>query len=270
MERTIIDRCAGPGEERRVAAVQSVQRAFEILRALALSPAGVSEVAREIGLPKSTVARLLATLEELDAVERIGDGTVFRVGPAVGALSAAAGTTQNLGMIVRPYLRDLAEESGEDAGLAVPAGSAVHFIAQVDAVNDVQVRDWTGASMPAHVVPSGLVMMAYWPEPQLQRFFERDLDAMTPNTMTDEAEIRLRLAGIRDVGYVWALEEFTIGINSVAAPVFANQGVPAGAVHIHGPAYRFPREANRDRIAAAVRNAAKNISDMLAKSGAIT
>ncbi len=246
-----------------VTGVQSVERAFEILRALAIEPSGVTDVGRAVGLPKSTVARLLATLESLEAVERLADGITYRVGSAIGALSAAVGGGQNLDVRMRPLLRRLADEIGEDAGFSVPDGDEVYYIAQADARNAVQVRDWTGTSIPAHLVPSGLVMMAHWPAERLERYLAGELLRSTPHTVTEPAEIRRRLDDIRSRGAIWVHEEFKIGITSVAAPVFWRPGVLAGAIHVHGPAYRFPPEGAAESIAATVRAVAHAASDML-------
>lgn len=253
-----------------MAGVQSVERAFDILRALAVAPAGVTEVARSVDLPKSTVARLLGTLESIDAVERLGDGTTYRVGSAIGSLSAAAGGAQNIDVRVSPFLRQLADDIGEDSGFSVPDGDEVHYIAQADARNAVQVRDWTGTSIPAHVVPSGLVMMAYWPEERLARYLDHQLPAVTSHTVTDPSVIRSRLETVRRDGTIWVLEEFKIGINSVAAPVFWRPGVLAGSLHVHGPAYRFPGEGRDQELAHRVRDTAESASEMLFNAAAST
>ncbi|HAP76315.1 MAG TPA: IclR family transcriptional regulator, partial [Acidimicrobiaceae bacterium] len=70
--------------------VQSIERAFAVLRSLAGGPAGVTEIADRVGLPKSTVARLLATLAEIGAVEQLGAGSQYRIGAAMAELAAAA------------------------------------------------------------------------------------------------------------------------------------------------------------------------------------
>lgn len=229
-----------------------------------MSPAGLSDLARKVDLPKSTVARLLGTLEEVEAVERDDeDHWLYRLGPMVQRLSSAAGGPAQLAGFARPYLEELTEATGEAAGLSIPDGYAVHYLDQTVATHPVQVRDWTGELIPMHVVPAGLAMMAYWPEQQTERFLGRDLEEMTPNTVTDPRTIRRRLEGIREVGFVWVFEEFREGINSVAAPVLWEGNVVAGALHIHGPAYRFPGESDQDLIGKAVADTASRLSEAL-------
>jgi DNA-binding IclR family transcriptional regulator len=249
----------------RMATVESVARALKIVEALAQSPAGLSETARRVALPKSTVARLLATLEEMEAVERDEDGKLYRLGPIVQRLSSAAGGPAQLTAFARPYLDELTARTGEAAGIAIPDGFKVHYVDQTEAEHPVQVRDWTGELIPMHVVPSGLVIMAFWPEQQTELYLRRDLERLTPNTVTDPAEIKERLASIRQTGYAWVYEEFVEGINSVAAPVLERNGLITAAIHMHGPAYRFPGESDEEKVGEAVAEAAYKLSAALSR-----
>ena len=104
--------------------VQSLERAFTILDEVARRPAGVTDIAERVRLPKSTVARLLATLEQVEAVERF-DGARWRIGPGVEALSSAVSPGRNLVAIAEPVLADLVAELGEDAGLGLPDGNEI-------------------------------------------------------------------------------------------------------------------------------------------------
>lgn len=247
-----------------MAHVESVARAIRIIEALAMTPATLSDIARSVDLPKSTVARLLSTLENVEAVERDDeDQRVFRLGPFVQRLSSAAGGPAQLAGFARPYLDDLTEVTGEAAGLSIPDGYAVHYVDQTDATHSVQVRDWTGELIPMHVVPSGLTIMAHWPEQKVERFLARTLERMTTNTVTDPEAIRQRLAAAREDGFVWVFEEFVEGINSVAAPVLTEGSAVAGAVHVHGPAYRFPGDADIAGIGRVVAEAASRLSEAL-------
>ena len=115
-----------------------------------------------------------------------------------------------------------------------------------------------------HVVPSGLVIMAHWPKEQIERYLNRRLVRLTPNTVTDPQMIRARLVDISAQGYVWVYEEFVEGINSVAAPVVEEGGLITAALHVHGPAYRFPGDSDEADIGKAVADAAGRLSDALA------
>lgn len=245
--------------------VESVVRAVKIVEALAQSPAGLSETARRVDLPKSTVARLLATLEEMEAVERDEEGRIYRLGPIVQRLSSAAGGPAQLTAFARPYLEELTGLTGEAAGIAIPDGFNVHYVDQTEATHPVQVRDWTGELIPMHVVPSGLVIMAHWPHEQTDLYLTRTLSRMTTNSVTDPDLIRKRLVRIQERGYEWVYEEFVEGINSVAAPVLERNGLITAALHVHGPAYRFPPKGQDEKLGQAVSAAARRLSSALAR-----
>jgi DNA-binding IclR family transcriptional regulator len=227
--------------------VQSVERAFAILGALSERPRGVTEIGRAVGLPKSTVARLLDTLESVGAVERAGDA---------GWRIAAVSPARSLALRVRPALARLVAELAEDAGLALPDGYDVEYVDQVASSNAVQVRDWTGTRAPMHTVPSGLVLLAEWPTEAVDAYAERGLVALTARTITDARTLRRRLREIRESGYAWVREEFADGIASVAAPVRDEHGNAIAAIHVHGPAYRFPALGDEERVEALVVRAA--------------
>jgi len=218
--------------------VQSIERAFEVLNALSQEELGVTDLADRVDLPKSTVARLLKTLESMEVVKRSPDAR-YRVGPALGRLAGASSASAALISRARPHLMFLADSVGEDAGLSVPDGYLVHYIDQVDSGNAVQVRDWTGELVEMHAVPSGLVLLAHWPEERLARFLRRPLKQYTGLTVTDPDLIRRRLVEVRRDRHAWVVEEFAEGIASVAAPILDKRGRPVAALHVHGPAYRF-------------------------------
>jgi DNA-binding IclR family transcriptional regulator len=243
--------------------VQSLERAFAILDEVARRPAGVTAIAERVGLPKSTVARLLGTLAELEAVQRL-EGARWRIGPGVASLASSASPERSLVAVARPYLADLVAELGEDAGLGLPDGNEVLYVDQVESDNPVQVRDWTGTRAPLHAVPSGLVLLAEWPEEALEAYCAGELVALTARTVTDPARLRVRLDAVRGAGHAWGLQEFAEGIDSVAAPVRDARGHAIAAIHVHGPAYRFPGEGDEARVASAVVAAAAAVSELIA------
>lgn len=244
--------------------VQSVERAFSVLQALAGGPAGVSEIAERTDLPKSTVSRLLGTLVELGAVEQSDLLGVYGLGELILDLSSAASPGRNLISIAHPHLVDLVAEIDEAAGLGMLDGGAVYYWDQVDAEHEVQVRDWTGESVDAHVVSSGLVLLAYAPDEVRAEFLTEQREAWTDHSVTDPELIEQRLIDARRAGFAWVYEEMSEGLNSVAAPVFNPAGSAIAAVHAHGPSYRFPEDGRAAAVAASVVATAARISDRLA------
>ncbi|MGD9703439.1 MAG: IclR family transcriptional regulator [Acidimicrobiia bacterium] len=247
-----------------MSSVQSVERAFTVLRCLSGGPAGVSQIAERIGLPKSTVSRLLSTLQALGAVEQVSAGGEYRVGDALVELASAALPGRSLADIARPHVHDLAAALGEAAGLSVLDGDAVVYLDNVESTHAVQVRDWTGERVPLHVVSSGLVLLAHAPAAVIEAYVRQPLERFTPRTMVDPNKLRKRLAAIRERPFEWVLEEFAEGLNSVAAPIRAADGRVVAALHAHGPSYRFPPPGDVEGVGEAVAATAATISERLA------
>lgn len=233
--------------------IQSIERAFAILQALAVKPARISELSVLVGLPKSTVARMLFTLEQVGAVARDPGGAEYRIGEGMAQLAPATDFTSSLVVSIKPYLAQLSDAIGEAAGFSVPEGYAMHYLVQVDSLRPIQVRDYSGSFAPMHLAPAGLVVMAAWPAAELERYLSRPLERNTPRSVTVPAVIRRRLARVRQDGYAWVHEEFAEGLSSVAAPVADANGSVLGAITVHGPSYRFPPDGAAAQIGAAVR-----------------
>ncbi|MFL5679221.1 MAG: IclR family transcriptional regulator [Chloroflexota bacterium] len=240
--------------------VQSIERAFAVLGALADGPSGVTDVADRVALPKSTVARLLGSLAREGAVEQVPGETRYRLGTRITTLAAGVAGARGLVSVARPHLEELAAALGESAGLAVADGFEVHYVDQVDMDHQVQIRDWTGTRVPMHAVPSGLVLLARMPASTLDAFLARPLERFTDRTVTDPDAIRARLERIRRDGYAWVHEEFAPGLNSVAAAVVDDSATLVAAIHVHGPTYRFPGDASEGAVSGRVRDAAAAIS----------
>ena len=243
-----------------MSSVQSIRSAFDVLATLGDGPLGVTEVADRAGLPKSTAARLLATLVGEGAVEQVPGDTSYRLGPRLITLAAGFSLARSLAAIARPMLVDLAQASGEAAGLGIPDGDLIHYIDQVDTVHPVLVRDWTGARAPLHAVSSGQVLLAFRTPAAIERYLERPMERFTDQTLADADAVRERLREVRRRGHAWAIEEFDAGISSIAAPIADASGEVIAAVHVHGPSYRFPTEGSEADLAQLVLAGAAQIA----------
>lgn len=224
--------------------VQSIERAFSLLRALATAPYGVTELADQVDLPKSTVARLLGALESEGAVTQDEMGGEYRLGDGLLDIAGAAQPGRNLVATVRPFLLELSEEIGEAAGLGIMQGRDIYYLDHAEPEADVMVRDWTGEVLPMHSVPSGMAILAHLPTKEIAAYLAKPIEPVTPHTLVDPEAIEERLEAVRNLGYAWGYEEGVDGINSLAAPIISADGEVVAAVHVHGPAYRFP---NPDR-----------------------
>ena len=247
--------------------VQSVERAFSVLEALADGPLGVTEVADRVALPKSTVARLLGSLAHEGAVEQVPGRTDYRVGGRIVTLAAGVRPTRSLVALARPHLVQLAATVGEAAGLSIPDGFLVHYVDQVDSPHPVGVRDWTGTRLPMHAVSSGLIFLAHMHPADIDAFLASSLERYTPTTVVDPATIRERLRRAQLDGYAWARDEVAEGISSVAAALADEDGEVVAAIHVHGPSYRFPADGAEEQLSERVVTTAARISASLRQAG---
>jgi IclR family acetate operon transcriptional repressor len=246
-----------------------LDRAFGILRAVAASEGGatVSDVTRQTGLPKSTVSRLLATLEQLEAVERDA-ANAFTIGRGIVALAARVPHADTLAAIARPYLQELNERIGETVALALPEGDYAVVVDQISSRHAIQVRDWTGQRIEMYVLSTGRVFLAERSREALDRYLAAPLARYTSQTIVDPDELRAALDQVRTHGYAWIFEEYEVGLNAMAAPIRDRSSRAVAAVNVFGPAFRFPAEGQYEQITRLVVATAKTITGRLQQIGA--
>ena len=221
-------------------AVRSVDRAAALLLALGEShgEAGVTELARRLGLHKSTASRLLATLEKRGLVEQDEESGKYRLGLVVIRLAERAERTLDLRSIAMPELDRLARATRETTGLGVLDGDQLLTVAQSDGPNLVAMGDWTGRCVPVHSVAGGKVLLASLPEREVLRLVRRGLDRFTDKTIVNLEPLLEELARVRRRGFATAFGEFDAGLNAIAAPVHDARGQVIAAVDVWGPAFR--------------------------------
>lgn len=242
---------------------RSVSRAIAILEAVSYHPdgIGVNEIARQTDLHKSTVSRLLMTLEEEEMVRRLDAG--FALGRRLHTLTAVPNGTVDLPKVARPFLQQLCSRIGEDVGLAVPQPNSVRYVAQIrSAQRAVQVRDWTGTEFAYHVTSSGKLMMAFWPEARLAAYLKRPLAPFSRGTITDPERIRIAIDIIRQKRCDWTQNEFAEGFTAVSAPVFDASGQVQAAINVYAPSFRFPNR-NKDDITQLLLDSGRRLTQRL-------
>jgi DNA-binding IclR family transcriptional regulator len=214
--------------------VQSADRALAILAAFSLARAdlGVSELAAELGMHKSTVSRLLAVLQARGLVRR--DGDRFSPGPELARLGMVAVRSLALTEVARGPLERLAERTGETINLAVRQGAQALNVHQVQSAHFVGITDWTGRGAPLHATANGKALLAFG-----EGALPEVLEQVTPRTIADRAALEQELREVRQRGYATAIEELELGLHAVGAPVFDSAGNCIAAVSVSGPSYRL-------------------------------
>ncbi|WP_211247657.1 IclR family transcriptional regulator [Cryptosporangium arvum] len=248
--------------------VQSVDRAISVLEILARrGEAGVSEVAAELAVHKSTAFRLLETLEERSMVEQTADRGKYRLGFGVVRLAGAVSARLDVVQQGHAPCEQLADTVGETVNLAV---LREHYAVNIDQVRGratVTTHNWVGQLTPLHATSSGKVLLAALaPKEREAAYAAGGLDAYTPATLVEVPVLDEHLADVRQRGYAVTVEEYEIGLNAVAAPVRGADGSVVAAVSASGPAYRCPEERLHE-IAPAVVATGEEISRRLGYFG---
>ncbi len=230
--------------EPRDTGIQSVRRAASLLRAFGSgeSELGVSELGRRLNLHKSTVSRLLATLESEGLLERAPGTEKYRLGPEIARLAGRATFDGDVRQVGHPFLVELAELTRETANLAILDGDEVNNVDQVSGPHLVRVGNWVGRRTPLHCAANGKALLAFLAEPEIERLTTGPLASFTPLTITSPAALRADLARVRQQGYATALGEIEEGLNAVAAPIWDASGALVAAISLSGPAYRVTPE----------------------------
>lgn len=242
--------------------VQSVERALALMQEVARAPGGLVDLAARAELPTSTAARLLATLEAVDALRR-DDAGLYRIGPTVSSMAGTVDPGHNLQTISDRHLVELAAELDEAMCLSILVGHDTVTIRQVDAPKPVQAEDWTGTRVPLHAGCAGLVVMATWPDADIDDYLAGDLATSSENTLTDPVDLWARIHEARSRRVLWSHGEYVVGLSSAAAAVVDAHGRGVGALYTYGPTYRYPPEGRADVISALVLERADAISAQL-------
>jgi len=222
-----------------VALVQSVDRALTVLEILAKrGVAGVTEIAGELGVHKSTASRLVAVLESRGFVEQLADRGKYRLGFGIVRLAGALTVQRDLAHESRKACESLAADVGETVDVAILDGDRVINISEVRGPAAVASHNWVGQSTPPHATSSGKVLLAY-ADLDLTGVLGGSLTRYTAQTVTDLDELRAELAQVRERGWGATVEEYEVGLNALAAPVRDHRGEVVAAVSVSGPSYRL-------------------------------
>jgi len=256
MSNTPEVREAGPG------GVQSVDRALTILEVLArVGEAGVTDIAAELGVHKSTAFRLVATLEQHRLVEQSSDRGKYRLG--VGMLRLAGATTARLDLVqeARPVCRQLASDTGETVNIAVLSESSALYLDQVAGSSALQPHNWVGQHIPLHATSNGKVLLSGLDQARLDAILGA-LPTYTSHTITRKKALRDELARVREQGYAVAVDELEVGLTAVAAPIRNAHGDVVASMSVSGPTFRLTAD-RVDDVAAALVAAAEEVSHRL-------
>jgi DNA-binding IclR family transcriptional regulator len=242
----------------RGAAVPAVERAVRVLRALGADdrPWSLSDLSRELGISKSTLSTLLATLEQLDLVVRDPASRAFRLGPGLLDLSRPLLRRLDAAEVVRPYLDPLQATSGETAVLHVPErDGATVIVERVEPIHRLKVVAPLGHRLPPFAGSVGKVLLAALPPEEAEaRVRAQPLPSFTPRTIVDPDAYLAEIRRTRARGYALEHGEYLVGVRAVSAPVLDHHGRTIATLSVVGVSARLANkmsETAREVVAAA-------------------
>src|SRR5829696_3699228 len=224
---------------RRSPSVQSVDRAVSVMEFLSRRGwSGVTEVARELDIHKSTAYRLLTTLRERGLVEQDAATEKYRLGFGLVLLARAVRADLDILGCARPVCERLSERTRETVTIAVLEDDDAVVIHQSISRASALGVDWTGRHTPLHATAAGKIFLAHMPVDQRRRLLRRPLKRFTEYTIVDPATLWDHVQRSAHDGFAYTLEELEVGLNAVGAPILSFDGGVVGAVSVSGPAFR--------------------------------
>lgn len=249
-----------PKTEYRIRSLEATLDVLEAFVDAAGRPLGVTEISRLTGHNKNRVFRILVTLAARGFVLQDPETQEYYLGRGFLLLGEATRNRFDLREAARPYLRELAESSGDAALLLLPFGNSTVTVDIEYGWQRLQSGGPIGETFPLHVGSSGKLLLAHMPSGERQEVLDRlPLDPLTPNSITDRDELLRELQRVREQGYATSQEEIEPGLISVGAPIRNSSGEVVAAFTLSVPSARYD-EAYERRCANLLLDAGRRLS----------
>jgi IclR family KDG regulon transcriptional repressor len=243
-----------------VATSPAVTTAFRIVDALASRPGGLrlSELARELGAPKSSTLRILNTLCELDIVRSDPETKSYRLGQRIRSYADIPSATES--DLIREFYRfaePIHARLDETIQLAVLSSPDVTFLAKIDSSRAVRLVTKVGRRLPAHATAVGKAILAFSEDLEIDMIIAAGLPRLTDNTITDPDEFRRVLRQARQDGYATEVEEASDNLSCFSAPILGPDGVARAGLTMCVPTKHVSPDRGAELIRAVQAGAAK-------------
>ena len=254
--------------------VPPVQRAFHLLRYIADGNRcqNIAVAAKETGLNRTTLIRLLNTLALERMIEKRADGSGYFLSFGLMGLAAEAMFSRDVVQNARPVLDALAQRLQLSAHLGVLDGREIVYLGRATPNAHLVSNVRVGTRMPSHATTIGRIILAHLPEAEVRGIFAgADLPAATDKTPTSLAALLGQVAGDRSIGLAWSQSNYEPGLGSCAAAVLDHMGRPVAGINVTGQEAHFaPGTPRRAAVAEALMEAADDISRSLGHTGTRT
>lgn len=245
--------------------VQSVARAFAILREIARSREGISlaELSKKVQLHNSTTFHLVRTMTALGYIRQTKSNKQYCIGTELFGLAAGAVDEIELTRLASPILEELAAQTGECAHLAVLLDDNIVTLARAAAAGALQVADNIGIVRPVHATALGKVLLSQMESAPLQALLHRhELQRFTPKTIVEPELLMQEIEQARQTGIAYDEREYDSEMRCTAAGVLDSAGNVVAAIGISGPIWRLPIQSLHEK-SLQVKKAAEQLSTLL-------
>lgn len=214
--------------------VPAIEKLDAILEFLAERENGatITQTSVALKLPKSTVHRILGTLEHLGYVELSDGAGMYRLGYKLLMLSRRVNHNQSLLRVARPALGGLVEQTGETAKLNVVQGLSTCVVDRIESSAEMKISVVVGAVFPIYAGAASRLLLAHLPEPMQRQVLSGPLTQFTETTLADRETLSRSLEAIRKRGYAFDNEECVRGISALACPVTDFTGEVIAAISV--------------------------------------
>lgn len=244
--------------------IQSIERALRILEEFTAKEKelGVTDLAKRVGLNKSTCFGILQTLQSKGYLEQNEDNGKYCLGLKLFELGQTYEAGLELREISKPFLQLLVEKTRETVHLVVKNQMDAVYIEKVEGPSAINIISQVGRRVNLHCTGVGKCLLAYFPPEYFDTVMQRNLIKFTPHTITDKLRLIQELKHIRERGFSIDDEEIELGLRCVAAPIFNHKGETIGAISISGPTNRITYERIAE-LSILVKETAGDISQRL-------
>jgi DNA-binding IclR family transcriptional regulator len=249
MGRRLTSGSSDESVESATGGVQVIARAAAVLRALEGRPEGLSlaQIARQVGLARSTVQRIVAALASEDFVAEAQPGRGVRIGPGLARI--AASLSANLVELLHPHLVALSEAVDETVDLSILSGGSAVFVDQIPGKQRLVALSAVGARFPLHCTANGKAILACFGNDDARGLIQRSVVEHVDYPLTDPARLMREIEIVRRKSLAFDLGEHGSGVSAIGAAMRDAYGRPI-AVSVPAPSQRFALK--RDALADAL------------------
>jgi DNA-binding IclR family transcriptional regulator len=218
------------------------------------------DIRRELQLSQSTLYRILRSMKAKGWIEDDGAGT-FRPGLRILTLARVVRNHLTMAQLAVPVMQELSQTTGETVLLTVISGQHAVCIERVDGRHAVRATLERGTVLPLHAGASATVLLAFADDAVQDAILASPLQRYSDKTVTDPAQLRKKLEGIRAKGYAFSDQEVDRGVRGVAAPILSHDRGLVAALSIVAPADRLP-DAQVESMGTLIKKSAAQLSDL--------